>query len=166
MIAARGAPGDAHALFTADGQRFEERPATAMPAGDDPEIRVHLAVAGTAIAYAVDGGGAQLSRGVDDDFTPCEGLMRGGPIAFQGSTADAAVFGASRSHAMCVIHRVDAKGAVQRIAEIGGDASEAPRLSALLWDRSRHTLWAVSPQVGIMKSEEPKGKGGKKRPLN
>lgn len=166
MIAARGAGDNAHALFTQDGIRFEERPATAIAAGDDPETRVHLAVAGAAIAYAVDGQGAHLSRGVDDDFTRCEGLMQGGPLAFHGSTADAAVFGASWSKAMCVIHRVDAGGAVRRIAEIGGDAGDAPKLSTLVWDRSRHVLWAGSPQVGLMRSEEPKAKGNPKRSLN
>ena len=154
-----------HALFSSDGLRFEERPAVALPASD-PEARVHLAVAGAAIAYAIDGAGARLSRGIDEDFVPCEGLGNGGPLAFQGATPDAAVFCATRTRAMTAIHRVDAKGAVQRIAEIGAEAGEAPRLTGLLWDRSRHVLWSVGPVVGLMKSEEPKDKGGKKRVVN
>ena len=166
LVAAHCDAGDAHALFTLDGIRFEERPATATPEGVPPEARVHLAVAGAAIAYAVEGWGAHLSRGVDDDFVPCEGLMGGGPLAFQGSTADAALFGAGRDRGMCVIHRLDGKGAVQRILELDGEGGEAPTLSAMAWDRSRHVLWSASPQAGLLRSEEPKGKGGKKRSLS
>ncbi len=67
---------------------------------------------------------------------------------------------------MSVIQRVDAKGAVQRIAEIGAEGADAPRVAGLLWDRSRHVLWSVGPMIGLMKSEEPKAKGAKKRVVN
>jgi hypothetical protein len=166
MVAIRGGAADAHALFTRDGKQLEERPATAMPGGDGPEAHVHLAVADAAIAYGIDGRGTHLSRGVDEDFTPCEGLMAGGPLAFHGSTADAALFGACWSKAMCAIQLVDSKNVVRRIAEIGSEGNDAPRVSSLLWDRSRHALWAASPQLGLMRSGEPKGKGGKKRSVN
>ena len=163
MISVRGGADDATALLSRDGTSFDQRPATLVTGGD---THVHLAVADTAIVYAIEGSGAYLSRRLDAEFAPCEGLMAGGPLAFQGSTSDAAIFGATWSRPVCAIHRVEAKGAVQRIAEIGDDAGDAPRLSKLLWDRSRHTLWAASPKVGLMRSDEPKGKGGKKRPLN
>ncbi len=163
MVSVRGTA-EPHALCSPDGIRFEERPALAVPA--DSDALVHVAVAGVAVAYAVDGAGAWLSRSVDEDCAPCEGLGEGGPLAFQGNSPDAAVFGASWSKAMSAIQRVDAKGAVQRIAEIGSEGGETPRIAAMLWDRSRHVLWTAGPQLGLMKSEEPKGKSGKKRALN
>ncbi len=163
MVAVRCDPGEAHAVFTADGERFEERPAVAVPGGDAP---VHVAVAGAAIAYAVEGAGVRLSRGVDDDFDPCEGLASGGPLAFQGSDPDAALFGAVWSRSVCAIDRVDGGGAVQRIAELEATAGEAPKLSALLWDRSRRALWAASPQAGLLRSDEPALKGSKKPRAN
>ncbi len=145
MIAVRcGAP-DAHALWTRDGIRFEERAldagnaceaGAATPANGDPPGRVHLAVADTAIAYAVDGRGAHVSRGIDEDFSPCEGLPRAGPLAFHGTAANAAIFGASWSKAVCAVDRAGPAqdGAVQRIVEIGVDAGDAPRIEALQWD--------------------------------
>jgi hypothetical protein len=169
MVSVSAGAADAHALTTRDGTRFEERPAIPVPGSGSPEARVHLAVAGAAVAYAVagiDGGGAWLSRSDDDDFAPCEGLPGGGPLAFHGSSHDSALFGASWERAMAAIHRIDGKGGVQRIAEIGSEGAEAPRLSALLWDESRRVLWAASPALGLMRQEEPKGKGGKKRSLN
>ena len=85
MVAARCSAQDAHALWTRDGIRLEERPVTATFEGDDPETRVHLAVADAAIAYAASGKGTHLSRGIDEDFVPCEGLAEGGALAFQGT---------------------------------------------------------------------------------
>ena len=165
MVAVRCEAADAHALFTRDGVRFEERPALPVHGGGD-DTPVHLAVADAAIAYAVEGAGAHVSRGVDDDFTRCDALGPGGPLAFQGSAAGAALFGAVWSKAVCAIHRVDGQGAVQRIAELEASAGDPPRLSTLLWDPSRRALWSASPQAGLMRSDEPKGKGGKKRSLN
>jgi hypothetical protein len=168
MVSVRGAADDAHAIFTRDGTRLEERPATPVPAGPDegPETRVHMAVADAAIAYAVEGRGAHVSRGVDEDFAPCEALAPGGPLVFQGAAADAALFGVCWGRVVCSIHRVEAGGGVQRILELGGDVGDAPRIASIVWDASRRTLWSALPQAGIVRSEEPKGKGRKKRSLN
>lgn len=166
MVAVHGEAGDAHALMTRDGIRFEERPVAVTPASDAPEARVHLAVADAAIAYSVDGCGTHVSRGVDDDFVACEGLPHGSPLAFQGSTADAALFGVNWTTIACAIDRVDNKGAARRIVEIGCDDARAPTITALQWDSTRHTLWVASPEAGLMKSEEPKGKARGERTLN
>jgi hypothetical protein len=166
MVAACCGAEDAHALWTRDGIRLEERPVTATFEGGDPGARVHLAVADAAIAYAAEGKGTHLSRGIDEDFVPCEGLSQGGALAFQGSTSDAAVFGVCWNKVVCAIDRVDAQGAVQRILEVGSEAAAAPSIVALQWDQSRRTLWGVSPEVGLLRSDEPKGKGGKKRLVN
>jgi hypothetical protein len=165
MVSLRGG-GEPHALFTRDGVHLEERPAVAIPEEVDEEALVHLAVADTAVAYAVEGWGAYLSRGVDDAFVAVPALAPGGPLAFQGSAAGAALLGAVWSKTTCAIHRVDAQGAVQRIAEISSEDGDAPRLTAVSWDVSRHVLWSASPVAGIMESEEPRGKSGKKRSLN
>ncbi len=179
MIAVRcGAP-DAHALWTRDGIRLEERAVdagdagnagdagAATPASGDPPGRVHLAVADTAIAYAIDGRGAHVSRGIDEDFAPCEGLPRAGPLAFHGTAANAALFGASWSKAVCAIDRAGSgEDAAQRIVEIGVDGGDAPRIEALQWDPSRRALWAASPQTGVTRLDEPGAKGGEKRALS
>jgi hypothetical protein len=166
MVAARRSAADAHALWTRDGIRLEERPLAAAFGEDDPEARVHLAVADAAIAYAAEGKGTHLSRGIDEDFVVCEALAHGGPLAFQGTSAGAALFGVSWNKIVCAIDRVDDKGAVQRIVEMGAEGADAPRIAALQWDDSRDTLWSASPDVGLAMSKDPKGKGSKKRPLN
>jgi hypothetical protein len=163
MVAVGGDAADAHALFTHDGVRLEERPAIVVPGAE--RTRVHLAVADAAIAYAVEGWGTRLSRGIDDDFVPCAELSPGGPIAFHGTTADAALFGVLWSKAVCAIHRVDTQGAVQQVTEIESEG-DAPKISTLLWDRSRKALWAALPQVGIVRADEPRAKGDKGRSLN
>jgi hypothetical protein len=166
MVAARCGARDAHALWTLDGIQLEERDLTVTFEGHDPEARVHLAVAGAAIAYAAEGKGTHVSRGIDEDFVPCEGLAQGGAVAFQGTSADAALFGVSWNKLACGIDRVDAKGAAQRIIEVGSDKADAPRIVAIQWDESRHALWGASPEIGLVRSNEPKGKGGKKRLVN
>jgi hypothetical protein len=166
MVSLLGQHDDAHALVTADGVRFEERPAIAPLLSLAGEGGVHLAVAGAAVACAVEGWGAYLSRSADDDFVRCEGLLGGGALAFQGTAPSAALFGACHDRTTTAIHRVDAGGAVLRIAEIETSTGEPPRLTALAWDPTRHVLWSASPQAGIMRSEEPAKKGGKKRTLS
>jgi hypothetical protein len=155
-----------HALLTRDGVNMEERSAVGLPEEIDEEAPIHLAVADTAVAYSVEGWGTYLSRGAGDPFVPVSALAPGGALAFQGSTATAPLFGAVWSKTTCAIHRVDAQDALQRIAEVSSEDADAPRLTALSWDASRHVLWSASPIAGIMESEEPKGKGGKKRSLN
>jgi hypothetical protein len=162
MAAIRG-EGVPHVLVTEDGVRFEERDAVAAPEGESP---VHLAVAGAAIACAIEGWGAYLSRGVDDAFVPCAGLGGGGPIAFHGRAPGAALFGACWERSLSAIHRVDAQGVTQRILELDSSGGDPPRVAALSWDETRRVLWSVSPQAGILKSEEPTGKMGEKRSLS
>jgi len=172
MVAVRRPAGDAHALWTRDGIRLEERPvqpgpsALAQPAGEpksDPETRVHLAVADEAIAYAIGGQGAHVSRGIDEDFSACEELAQAGPLAFHGTAASAALFGVVRSAAVCAIDRAEAGEArdVQRVVEIVADSPDSPRIEALQWDASRRALWAASPQAGLTRVDEP-GAGGHK----
>ena len=93
-------------------------------------------------------------------------LLGGGALAFQGTAPTAALFGACQDGTTTAIHRIDAGGVVVRIAEIGTSAGEPPRITAIAWDPTRHVLWSASPQAGIMRSEEPAKKGGKKRTLS
>jgi hypothetical protein len=168
MVAVRCAAQDAHALWTRDGIRLEERPVTVTGASGsgDAGARVHLAVADVAIAWAIDGQGTFTSRGVDEDFVACEALGQGGPVAFQGSAADAAVLGVRHDKLVCAFDRVDVVGGVQRIVEIEAEGADAPSITALQWDQSRRTIWAASPQAGLFRSTEPKGKTGEKLLVN
>lgn len=166
MVAVCCGAEDAHALVSHDGIRFEERPVTATVADAQPEPRVYLAVAGEAVAYSAEGFGTHVSRGIDDDFVPYEALSHGGPVAFHGSRADAAVFGMSWSKLLCAIERVDAEGEARRIVEMEAVGGDAPKLAGLQWDQSRRVLWAVSLQMGLFRSDEPTGKRGKPRSLN
>src|SRR6202042_1138840 len=98
------------------------------------------------------GWGAYLSRGADDDFVRCEGLLGGGALAFQGAAPGAALFGACQDRTTTTIQRVDAGGAVLRIAELTISTGDPPRITAMAWDATRHVLWSASPQAGIMRS--------------
>jgi hypothetical protein len=153
-----------HALFTQDGIRFEERPAVRAP--QNLAGPVHLAVAGAAVAYAIEGWGTYVSRGLDDDFLPVEALAPGGALAFQGTDPASPLFGAVWTQAHGAILRVDAGGDVQRIGETSGTGVAAPRITSLAWDGSRSVLWSSSPDAGILRNEEPTAKGEKKRVLS
>jgi hypothetical protein len=124
-----------------------------------------LAVAGDAAALAIAHRGVWISRGREVPFARCELLGSGGPLAFEGATSDAAVFGAVHVGWSETIVRVDAAGRATRIAEIEstGDADE-PHMAALAWDDSRRTLWGAISGVGLMKSEAH-GDGGKPQPM-
>src|SRR5262249_34137477 len=61
-------------------------------------------------------------------------------VSFQGTAPGAALFCACQDRTTTAIHRVDAGGAVLRIAEIETRTGEPPRLTALAWDPTRHVL--------------------------
>ncbi len=130
------------------------------------EQRVHLAVADQAVAFAVDDGGAFVSRGPEAPFVACAPLANAGPVAFEGFTSDAALFGAVQGPSFASLVRVDEKGASVAIAELGNDAGESPRLVDLTWDSSRRVLWVASPEIGIFSCTAPSAKGKKKVQLS
>jgi hypothetical protein len=119
-------------------------------------------VADEAVAYAVEGTGAFVSRARDAAFTPCEPLATAGPIDFQGTTSDAPLLGATRFAAFLSIIRVAPDGAAMRIADFGSDDSPPPDLTGLSWDVARHAVWGASPQMGIVQCKAPSAKQGAK----
>jgi hypothetical protein len=128
----------------------------------DASTPVHLAVAGMAVAIAVEDGGAFLSRSEDDAFAACAALGAGGPLEFEGPESDAALFGAVHEPEGGALVRVDRAGAAMRVAEFGTEGGgEQPRVGALSWDESRGTLWGALPHVGLVMSTAPR-KGRKK----
>lgn len=148
------------AFVTRDGADMSYRPLD-VPVESAEEV--HLAVADEAIAVGIEGAGAFLSRSKDAAFEACAALGEGGAVAFQGTASDAALFGAIREPRLGAVVRVDRSGAAVRIAEFGGDGGAAvPEVTSLSWDATRTTLWAASPQVGLITSEEPSAKGRKK----
>jgi hypothetical protein len=152
------------AYTTQDGENLELRP---LPEGFAvrPGARVHLAVADTAVAFAVEDGGAFLSRASEEPFVPCEPLAGAGPLELEGASSDAALFGAVHG-AVASIIRVDREGHAVRIADFGSDDGVVPEISALAWDGSRHMLWGASPQMGLVTCTAPGAKHGKKGTLS
>jgi hypothetical protein len=127
---------------------------------------IHLAVAGTAVAVSLGDGRVLVSRGENDPFTPCEALAGAGPLAFEGSSEKAALFGAMNTPSMTYLVRVDPSGAAMRIAEMGSDDGSSLEIVELSWDVTRGKLWGASPQAGLFTSVAPSAKGGKKKMLS
>jgi hypothetical protein len=149
------------AYVTRDGENVELR-TIAKRAG--PSRHVYLAVAGDAVAFAADDGGVFVSRAAEAPFVPCEPLATAGPIDFEGTASDAALFGATRHAGIVSITRVDHEGAAIRIADFGGEGGTVPELTAISWDGSREMVWGASPQMGLVTCTSPAAKHGKKPP--
>jgi hypothetical protein len=148
-----------------DGEHLASRP---LPEGmlRTPSLRVHLAVADAAVAFAVGDGGAFVSREHEAPFVRCEPLAKAGPVEFEGATSDAPLFGATSGAGVASIIRVDREGTAVRVADFESDAAGAPTLAALAWDGSRHILWGASPQMGLVTCTAPDAKHGKKTHLS
>jgi hypothetical protein len=124
---------------------------------------VELAVAGTAVAVSFkDGdGGVWITRDMRElHFEELEG-GQGGPLAFEGTSADAALFAAVKeTPTRSAIVRVDARGRRERIAELeieveGGEPPSGPMIHAMVWDATRRTLWSAAGRAGLLCSTAP-----------
>ncbi len=154
------APPEPRAYVTRDGVDLEYRPVEGKVG---PSQRVHLAVADTTVAYSIAAGGAFVSRFSEAPFVLCEALANAGPIELEGTSSDAALFGAVHSGGAASIVRVDAAGVAVLVAEFGSDApSLSPEIRALSWDASRRTLWGASPQMGLVTCTAPSATRGKR----
>jgi hypothetical protein len=149
------------AYVTRDGENVELR---AIDPPARPSRRVHLAVAGDAVAYALETGGVFVSREAEAPFVPCEPLATAGPIDFEGISSDAALFGATRHAGVVSITRVDRDGVAVRIADFGSDREVVPELTAISWDASREMVWGASPRMGLVTCTAPGAKHGRKPP--
>ncbi len=146
------------AYVTTDGELLASRP---LPEGIARAGHVHLAIADTAVAFAVADGGVFVSRGEEAPFARCEPLASAGPVEFEGASGDAPLFGALNRAGVATILRVDSEGAAFRIADFESDAAGAPTIAGLAWDGSRHILWGASPQMGLVTCTAPDAKHGK-----
>lgn len=147
------------AYVTRDGDTLEFRP---LNGSLEPSQHVHLAVADTAVAFAIEKSGAFVSRSREAPFVPSEPLAMAGPIEFEGASSDAALLGAIHHAGVASIIRVDREGAAVRVADFGSDEVVPPEITSLSWDASRHTLWGASAQMGLVTCTAPSAKGGKK----
>ncbi len=147
--------------MTRDGENVELR---AIAPGAGPPGRVYLAVAGDAVAFALEAGGVFVSREAEAPFLPCEPLATAGPIDFEGVSSDAALFGATRHAGVVSITRVDREGRPVRIADFGSDRDVVPELTSISWDASREMVWGASPQMGLVTCTAPGAKHGRKPP--
>jgi hypothetical protein len=147
------------AYVTEDGEQLEVR---SLDARTEPAGHVYLAVAGSAVAFAVEHGGAFLSRAPDAPFERVAALETAGPLEFEGTASDAAVFGATHHATSASIVRVDAEGGALRIADFESDTGVAPSITGLGWDASRQMVWGASPAMGLVTCTAPSAKHGKK----
>jgi len=120
---------------------------------------VEIAVAGMAAAVSFERGGVWITRAKEQEFAEVEALRGGGPIAFEGAAADAALFCAVPDGADAqAIVRVDAAGDAARIGEItakDNDLSPLLPIRALAWDATRRTLWSAAGRAGVLRSTAP-----------
>jgi hypothetical protein len=128
----------------------------------EPDGHMRVAVAGEAVAITLDGGGVFVSRALGAPLVRCEALESGGPIEFEGTSSDAALFGVITGATVSAIVRVDKAGVATRVAEFESSSELVPEISDLSWDATRRTLWAASPHMGIISCTAPSAKGGKK----
>jgi hypothetical protein len=120
---------------------------------------VSIALAGTATALSFELEGVWVSRGADAPFVKIESLPDGGPIAFEGASDDAALFGVAklRERDQAIV-RIEADGRAVRIAEVmqDGDPSRTlPPVRDMAWDASRRTLWSAVGPGGVLSTTAP-----------
>jgi hypothetical protein len=141
--------------------------------GDDFDYRVlpvespvgggeGIAVAGNSIAVTLPDVGVFVSRSPTAELTPCEPLATAGPIAFEGSASDAALYGAVAVGSTLSLVRVDASGAAVSVVDLvseGEGVHEAAIAQGLAWDGTRRTLWVASTTVGLVRCDAPRTKG-------
>ena len=140
----------------------------------DLDARVDIAVAGEAVAVLVEQQYVLLSRGPDDPLqrieildSPEDSGWKTGPITFQGTSTDAALFCARWENNLVRLVRVEASGTATAIAELGATATlDPPEVVSLSWDARRQTLWGASPQAGIFRCVAPRAKGKNKPVLS
>ncbi len=186
-MATDGAGGFAYAVFDEDTCEYEVGVLADLASDtwlrgkfEAPSMggRVRLAVAGTALALSFEGGGVWLTRDPREQplaaieslggVAAAEGGGEGAAIAFEGTSADAALFAAVReTRQRAVIVRVDAEGRHERIAEMtveedetkaGAPEAEAPRIEEMAWDATRRTLWCAAGRAGVMSATAPGAK--------
>jgi len=153
-LAAASIDGDEPGVWVSrDGQEWHRRELRELDGMGGWE----LAVAGDAVAIAIAHRGVWVSRAEGEPLVRCEALgTTGGPLAFEGAAADAALFAAVHVELTETVVRVDAAGAAARIAEIDAEGDE-PSLSALAWDEMRRVLWGALPGAGLLEFRPPGG---------
>ncbi len=136
--------------------------------GFEPDkLRLFIAVHGRAFAYSTQPidieycGSAEVSweeedESGDNSFKDPPGVFQG-PIAFQNERV---IFGAYNVEGRVDVLRWERGGSFTRIARFGLDdewrGTEAT-VTAIAWDDERRTLWAASPELGLLALTEPGG---------
>jgi hypothetical protein len=127
----------------------------------------HVAVAGKAVACSLGQYGAFVCRDIGaQPFVKSEPLSLAGALAFEGSSPDAALFGATWTDAITSIVRVDALENATRVGDLRVSTGLAVPFDEIAWDASRRRLFAVHRQVGLVVATAPDAKRGKLRAPN
>lgn len=124
---------------------------------------VWLAAAADQVAFSVGGYGTYRSDA--SGLGLCEAHEGGGAIAFQGTRANAALLGAMTVGALCSVVRMELDGSARRVFELEATGCPPAQMCALAWDEPRLTLWAASPEVGLMR-HTPRAARKQRRPLS
>jgi len=129
---------------------------------DPIEDPMHLAVAGKAVALSIGWTGAWVTRQLETmPFEKSEPLALAGALAFEGSSPDAALFGAVNDEAKTSVVRVDASGAAVRVGDLLVDQGRTYPFDEMAWDSTRRRLFAVHRQAGLVVATAPDAKGAK-----
>lgn len=153
-------PEEAEAWILPPGAReWDVRILVNVPVGDDAEDwHVYLSAHGKALAYSMDDVSADVSWEENEDdsrhFETPPAVFQG-PIAFQSGSV---IFAAYNVEGQVNVLRYVRGGGVTRVARFGlDDASEGTpvTVTGLAWDEARRTLWAASPELGLLRLKEP-----------
>ena len=117
--------------------------------------QVDLAIAGTAVAVSFQFENVYLARDLDAPFAAVPLLSSGGPVAFEGTDANAPLFGVIGEGDEQSIVRITPEGDAATIVEMTVSNGEAPRIRQLAWDASRRTLWAAACRAGLVAATAP-----------
>ena len=156
--------GEQRVHVTRDGMKLASRTMNdEMPAN----ARMQLAVADTSVVVVVDWAYVLSSRTLEAPFARIEvgqvarkGGWKFGPVAFEGTSSDAALFCCRWSGREAGILRVDPSGATTSILEFAATETHvAPSFVSVSWDVSRQMLWGALRDVGIFTFVPPGAKG-------
>lgn len=148
-------------LYRKNGDATFDSVELALDLPDDPTV--YLAVAGSSVAVSIKGVGTYRDDG--DGLVLCDAHLGGGAIAFQGASKRPALFGAMLVGDLACIVRMPPTGESHRICEIEARGLPPAEMIALAWDESRTTLWAASPNAGLVR-HAPRASRGKRQALS
>lgn len=157
-------------ILPVEATSWDIRSLTMVPVGSDGDAAsnwtVQLSVCGKAFAFSLDEWGAMVSWEENEDDSKHFELP---PTVFEGPLAfgsERVLFAAYNVEGQVRILRYERNVGVTCIARFGvGDDWEGvpATVTSLAWDASRRSLWAASPELGLIEMTEPSEQAKKYR---